>query len=176
MAVLNTHERRLPGSAAEVGALLDSLASGDDRLWPRDRWPAMRFGRPLGAGAAGGHGMVRYTIDSYVPGRWIRFTFTRPTGFRGFHEFTVHENGHGATLRHTMAVRLCGSGRLLWPLLFRWLHDALLEDCLDRAELAVTGRVPDPARWSPMVRALRHLALRTNARRTPRPARPVRTH
>jgi hypothetical protein len=38
MAILrNVHERRFRAAAGEVGALLDSLASSDDRLWPRDK-------------------------------------------------------------------------------------------------------------------------------------------
>ncbi|MGW3967282.1 hypothetical protein ACWED2_46225 [Amycolatopsis sp. NPDC005003] len=40
---------------------------------------------------------------------------------------------------------------------FRPLHDALLEQLLDRAESAVTGRVERPVRWSPYVRFLRGL-------------------
>jgi hypothetical protein len=54
MQVLNVHERELQVGSAEVGALLDSLASENDRLWPRACWPAMRFDRPLGVGAVGG--------------------------------------------------------------------------------------------------------------------------
>ena len=42
-----------PGVA---GRLLDGLSAADDRLWPKDRWPAMRFDRPLKVGARGGHG------------------------------------------------------------------------------------------------------------------------
>lgn len=49
---------------------------------------------------------------------------------------------------------------LAWPLAFRPLHDAVLEDALDRAGLATTGRVARPARWSPYVRFLRALAAR----------------
>jgi hypothetical protein len=47
-------------------------------------------------------------------------------------------------------------------LVFRPLHDALIEDSLDRAEHAVTGIVARPARWSGTVRQLRlRLAPRT---------------
>lgn len=73
MIVRNIHERRLRASAAEVGALLDSLASSSVRVWPRDTWPAMRFDRPLAPGASGGHGPIRYTVEVYEPGRSIRF-------------------------------------------------------------------------------------------------------
>ncbi|GAB2708183.1 SRPBCC family protein [Nocardia thraciensis] len=156
MAVVNIHSRQLPVAQDEAGELIDALAGDGDRLWPQDRWPPMRFDRPLGVGAVGGHGPVRYTVEGYQPGRWIRFRFTGPRGFDGFHEFTVHPGGGGtAELRHLLSMRARGPARLSWPLAFRWMHDACLEDSLDRAELAVTGAVRRPARWSPLVRALR---------------------
>ncbi|GAA0672967.1 hypothetical protein GCM10010193_26990 [Kitasatospora atroaurantiaca] len=156
MAVLNIHERVLPATEDEVGALLDSLASEDDVLWPVPDWPPMRLDGGLAAGSAGGHGPVRYTVAAYVPGRWVRFAFTGPRGFHGFHEYSVHAtDGGGTTLRHTLAMKARGPARLTWPLAFRRLHDACLEDSLDRAERAVTGTVRRPARWSPYVRLLR---------------------
>ncbi|MCM6776580.1 SRPBCC family protein [Nocardia sp. CDC159] len=158
MGVVNIHERRLPGTEAAVGALIDSLASEDDRLWPVDRWTGPRFDRPLRVGAVGGHGPIRYWVEEYQPGHWIRFRFTGPRGFEGFHEFTVHADGdHAVTLRHLIAMHVHGLTRLTWPLAIRWLHDACLEDLLDRAERQLTGSVRRPARWSPVVRGLRAL-------------------
>ncbi|NLU68949.1 SRPBCC family protein [Streptomyces sp. HNM0574] len=175
MAVHNVHERSLPVPAGELAPLLDGLASSDDRLWPHDRgrWPAMRLDLPLGAGAKGGHGPVRYTVTEYVPGRRVRFGFTGPRGFLGFHEYTVlpagdDEGAGSCVLRHTLAMRVRGSARLSWPLVFRPLHDAVLEDSLDRAELACTGALVRPARWSPYVRLLRRLAVGARRRRTRR--------
>ncbi len=165
MAVVNIHSRELPATAGEVGALIDSLAGDGDRLWPQDRWPPMRFDRPLGVGAVGGHGPVRYTVEEYQPGLWIRFRFSGPRGFDGFHEFTVHRGGNGsAELRHLLAIHARGPARLTWPLIFRRMHDACLEDCLDRAERAVTGTVRGPARWSPVVRVLRAVIERFGTR------------
>lgn len=185
MAVYNVHERTLPVPPERLGPLLDGLASPDDRLWPggQGRWPPMEFGACAGPaeGARGGHGPVRYTVAAYVPGRWVRFRFTAPRGFHGFHEYTVHSAPEtadpgdeapgraqvpcgGAVLRHTLVVRLRGAARLSWPLVFRRLHDAVLEDSLDRAEEHCTGAVARPARWSPYVRLLRRLA---GARRGP---------
>ncbi|WP_372448549.1 hypothetical protein [Streptomyces durocortorensis] len=51
-----------------------------------------------------------------------------------------------------------GPARLTWPLVWRPLHDALLEDSLDRAERACTGAVENPARRGSYVRLLRRLA------------------
>ncbi|MFI0907095.1 SRPBCC family protein [Streptomyces sioyaensis] len=158
MGVYNVHERMLPVPDAEAGLLIDGLSGDGDRLWPRHDWPPMRFDGPLAPGAAGGHGPVRYTVAAYVPGRWVRFTFSGPRGFHGFHEYTVHPHGPDRTLlRHTLAMHARGPARLSWPLAFRSLHDAALEDSLDRAEEACTGTVAQPARWSRYVRLLRRL-------------------
>jgi hypothetical protein len=40
-------------------------------------------------------------------------------------------------LRHELSGRLIGLGVLSWPLVIRWLHDAVLEELLDRAGYAV---------------------------------------
>jgi hypothetical protein len=117
----------------------------------------MWLDRPLAVGATGGHGPIRYTVESYVPGEWVRFRVSAPRGFVGFHEFTSHDAPGGTVLRHTIAVSLHGFGRLIWPLAIRWLHDAMIEDILDRAEQATTGTVAHPSRWSPYVRLLRRL-------------------
>ncbi|MEU9145345.1 SRPBCC family protein [Streptomyces sp. NPDC048349] len=160
MPVFNVHERLLAAKADEVGALLDSLSDGAaDRLWPSRSWGTLEFDRPLSVGAVGGHGPVRYTVAAYVPGTWIRFTFTGPRGFHGFHEFAVLPLDEEHTLlRHTLAMRVTGLARLTWPLAWRWGHDACLEDSLDLAERATTGALPRPARWSRYVRLLRMLA------------------
>ncbi|MFJ7158846.1 SRPBCC family protein [Streptomyces sp. NPDC101118] len=163
MGVHNVHERLLVAPQDEVGALVDTLADGDDdRLWPGRAWAPMVFDRPLAVGAVGGHGPVRYTVSGYAPGRWIRFAFTGPRGFHGFHELAVLPAGPERTvLHHTLTMSPRGLARLTWPLLWGPLHDALLEDALDRAELACSGAVSRPARWSPYVRLLRALVRRT---------------
>ncbi|MFF8269660.1 SRPBCC family protein [Streptomyces sp. NPDC016562] len=155
MAVYNVHERLLPAKGSEVGALVDTLSQGEaDRLWPH-AWPPMEFDRGLTVGSAGGHGPVRYRVTAYVPGTWVRFTFSGPRGFHGFHEFAVLPVDEERTvLRHTLAMRTTGLSRLAWPLVWRPLHDALLEDGLDRAERATGGALARPARWNPYVRLL----------------------
>jgi hypothetical protein len=167
MGVHNVHERLLAAKESEVGALVDTLASGDgDRLWPGRDWSPMEFDRPLGPGAVGGHGPVRYTVSGYVPGRWIRFEFTGPRGFNGFHELAVLPADRDHTrLHHTLTMTASGLARLTWPLAFRPMHDACMEDAFDRAELACTGTVSRPARWSPYVRFLHALAAHAIRRR-----------
>ena len=161
--VRNVHERviRTPLPAPEVGGLLiDNLAGRDDALWPRERWPPMRFDRPLGVGASGGHGPIRYVVEDFVPGRSVRFRFTAPRGIVGTHGFDVEAVAAGAVrVRHTMSARLGGWARLSWPLVFRWLHDALIEDALDRAEAGCRPlRAAPPRQWPRRVRVLRRVA------------------
>lgn len=172
--VRNVHERLLapPAVSADVnqlaGTLIDSLASADDRLWPHDRWPALRLSRPLDArspagslwvGADGGHGPIRYRVISYDPGRQVTFEFSPSDGLRGWHRLELEPLGdddHGVILRHVLWGRLRGWSRLTWPLAVRWLHDALVEDLLDRAERSL-GASPRDRAWSLWVRILRRV-------------------
>ncbi|MFN3842425.1 MAG: hypothetical protein ACK4RW_04065 [Rehaibacterium terrae] len=156
LGVRNVHARTLRAPAAAVGALIDTLASDDDRLWPHDRWPAMRLDRALAIGARGGHGPVRYRVEDYRPGQCVRFAFEAPRGFHGWHGFHLEAGGGHARLVHVLEMRIAGPALLSWPLLFRPLHDALLEDALDRAALAL-GDAPERQPWSPWVRLLRAL-------------------
>lgn len=157
--VRNVHERLIRAPLSFVGGLVDGLASPSDALWPRDRWPAMRFDGPLSVGARGGHGPVRYFVEEYEPGRRIRFRFDAPRGFLGTHEFDVEEVAPGEVrLRHTLSMSVAGWARLTWPLFFRPMHDALVEDALDRAE-AHAAAIPWKARaWSLYVKLLRRVA------------------
>ncbi|MER7192142.1 SRPBCC family protein [Streptomyces flaveolus] len=160
IAVLNVHERSLPAPPERVGALIDSLGSENDRLWPPG-WPPVRFEGPLAVGVPGGHGPVRYVVSHYVPGSWVRFRFTGPQGFEGFHEFSVERLDAGRTvLRNTLVVRPRGVRWAAWALIVRPLHDAAFRHSLDCAELALTGRVADPVTCGRYVRLLRRAAAR----------------
>lgn len=133
--VYNAHQREIAAPVSEVGPLIDSLATRNDRLWPRSEWPSMRLNGPLGVGAAGGHGPVRYFVTAYEPSRRIEFQFTGPSGFHGHHSFTVTSLTHNSTLlRHELSLSPSGTAKLTWPLFFRPMHDALIEESLDRAE------------------------------------------
>ncbi len=157
--VLNVHRRILAVPPAEGEGLLRSLASHEDRLWPGDRWWPQRFDGGLVPGAKGGHGPVRYKVESVAP-RSVVYRFPRKGWFRGTHRFDLAPHPDGCELTHTLEGTLHGRGLLLWPLLVRPLHDALVEDVLDRAE-AVSGKSPmEPARHGPYVRFLRRRVLR----------------
>ncbi len=162
MKIINIHKRLLNASPDRVGRLIDSLASSNDLLWPIDRWPPMQFDRPLGMGAIGGHGPIRYTVESYQPGHDIRFRFTEPKGFVGTHRFEVEPTADGKTLlRHVIDMQVSGWALSTW-LVIRPLHDALLEDALDRAEIAVGKQVPQ-RQWSYLVRIVRWMMRRKHA-------------
>ena len=61
--VVNIHERAYEAPVSEVAALLATLASKDDRLWPYECWPRMRFDRGLVPGASGDE------VHHHVPGQ-----------------------------------------------------------------------------------------------------------
>jgi hypothetical protein len=172
MQILNIHEREIPAEASEVGALIDSLASDNDALWPKAFWPPMRFDRPLGVGAVGGHGPIAYVVEEFHQGQMVKFRFLGPRGFNGLHWFELVPKAENKTvLRHTIDMRAEGPALLTWPLFIRPLHDALLEDALAFAQASV-GAVPLVHRWSPWVKFLRWVMSRGRARsqQVPKPA------
>jgi Polyketide cyclase / dehydrase and lipid transport len=175
MLIESVHARELPVPVDTLGRLLDDLAGPCDRLWPNARWPhdPIEFDRPLGVGASGGHGPIRYTVVAYQPGRRIVFEFHPGSGLRGHHRLEVEPSGGGARMRHVLETEVEGIHRLLRPVLLA-MHDALVEDLLDNAELAATGRLERAARWPRWLRLANRIevALRHGVRRRPR-ARPA---
>ncbi len=126
----------------------------------RAQWPPMRFDRPLQVGARGGHGPIRYRVTEYEPGRRVVFRFESPTPLDGWHGFELTETGSEQTrLRHLIAVRPYIWMVVLWPIAFRWFHDAVIEDALHRAAVATGDVSAAPPRWSPWVRILRRIAV-----------------
>jgi len=165
MRVLNIHFRDFHRSPAAVGGLIDTLASDNDQLWPGENWPPMRFPGGLRVGAEGGHGPIRYRVEAHEPQRSVRFRFLAPVGFEGFHGFRAMETTAGmARLEHRIEMQLTGAAVFQWTLMIRALHDALLEDSLNRAAIALG--CPAVARpWSRRVRALRWVLRRRKAKR-----------
>jgi hypothetical protein len=137
--IRNVHERRLQATAAEVAPLLRTLASDDDRLWPRDRWPAMELSHGVNEGSSGGHGFVRYSVETVTPDS-VTFRFDNSIGLRGEHRFEVEDTSDGGcVLRHVLEGKSTGWMKLGWPLVVRPLHNALVEDGLDNANGFVSG-------------------------------------
>ena len=157
MQVVNNHALEIDTDRALAGPLVDSLASRNDLLWPAGQWPAMRLDGPLGVGARGGHGPIGYTVTEYVPGQRVRFRFDRPAGFDGYHEFRIEgEAGQTVRLVHELRMQTRGTAVVTWPLVFRPLHDALVEDALAHGAASL-GLQVQPPEWSRQVRVLRAL-------------------
>ncbi len=165
MNVKNVHERSIARPAPEVGKLLDSLASRTDRLWPHEKWPPMKLDRAFAVGSKGGHGPIRYSVKSFSPRKNVFFSFTGPRGFNGDHGFEIDDRDDGGSvIRHTLVMNTTGVAVLSWPLIFEPLHNALIEDCFDKAERNF-GFTPAEDPWSLWVRVLRWLFRNLQSRK-----------
>ena len=157
MNIVNRHSRIIARPKAALLDLFSKLATSDDPIWPKEKWPAIRFKEGLKVGANGGHGPIQYQVIAYDPAGMVTFQFQRPQGFQGVHQFEILEKSEGVTeLRHTISMQTILTGTIIWLVAIRWLHDALLEDALDKVENALlhtNRRTP----WSSWVKMLRWL-------------------
>ena len=120
----------------------------------------MIFKKGLTEGAVGGHGPIRYSVKKYVPGNTIEFNFIQPAGFKGIHKFDITEiNSKQTNITHTIQMSLSGKGIIAWYVAIKWLHDALLEDCLDKAENHFLQE-PKSSKWNLWVCFLRKMLKR----------------
>ena len=155
MDVVDLHQRELSCTVEEAGNLIDTLSSEKDALWPWRIWPPMRLNRPLGEGAAGGHGPIGYYVEKFEPGQAVRFHFTRPRGFDGHHGYDLIKEADGCLILHySLRMKTRGSAVITWPLVYRPLHCALIEDSMAKTQAAL-GMTPDVKPWSLYVRFLR---------------------
>ena len=164
MKIFNRHEIEIAASEAEIGKLIDTLSSSNDLLWPNFRWPKMKFNKPLQGGARGGHGPVGYWVEEYQHGSHILFRFENThwlsRGIEGYHTLFMERGISGTKLVHEIVGTIRGRALLLWPLVIRPLHDALVEDALARVALHFDPSYPFPLRLSRWVSFLRGLAMR----------------
>lgn len=87
----------------------------------------MVFDRPLGVGAAGGHGSIRYSVIEYELGRRIVFRFAPDGGLAGVHGFELEPVGTDRTsITHFLDAEAPAWMRPLVPILIGW-HDAMVE-------------------------------------------------
>jgi hypothetical protein len=168
----NTHERTLNAPIDTLAPLIDQLTSSQDLFWPSSRWSAMKFDRPLAVGAIGGHGFIGYTVERYEPGRDITFRFTSPKGLNGMHRLMLEELPNGQTrVKHVIEASLEGPMVLGWTLAIRFLHDALVEDAMDRTEAWIAQREWKPRELSPYVKSLRWLLAKLRSSHKPQAVR-----
>jgi len=155
MYIANIHERKISSPVNDIGALLDTISSYDDKMWPHENWPKIKFDRLLETGAIGGHGPVRYTVASYSPGKSIKFNFTKH--FDGYHELTLEKiNETVSLIRHSIKAKTRGLETISWLLAIRPLHNALIEDLFDKVEMELSCN-PPPRSWGIWVKLLRRL-------------------
>jgi hypothetical protein len=156
--IRNVHERLfedVPGS--RIAPLLAGLGSAEDVLWPGADWSPMVLDRPLSEGACGGHGNVRYTCTTYVPGKLVEFTFNSVHGraVDGRHVFEAIPRQAGTLFRHTLDLESDFGTWLTLSTVVVPGHDAVLEQLLDNLEQAATGSIQRPYRWPNRVRLIR---------------------
>lgn len=108
--VLNVHSVHLEVPQERAGALLDTLGSDTDELWPGEHWPPMRIDGPLRVGAEGRHGPVAYSVDEYVPSTRVCFRFREPVGFVGTHTFFRPCGGRRMSARAPRGDRAARAG------------------------------------------------------------------
>lgn len=111
------------------------------------------------SGTRGGHGAVRYRVTEYDPalGRVV-FAFEPKGalgGFDGRHLFEALPCPGGTLLRHSVEAISDLTTAMRWLVMIRPIHDAAIEDALDRVELQLTGGIRQQTEWSPYVRWLR---------------------
>mgnify|MGYP003745620701 FL=1 len=135
MKVLNVHKRIINQPKNEVSEILKTLATENDKIWPKEKWPQMKFKDGIKIGAKGGHGPIRYLVEEYNPNEIIQFRFLKPNGFNGIHKFEINELSKEKTeIKHTLDMNTVGKGTLIWIFGIRSLHNALIEDGLDKLE------------------------------------------
>ncbi len=159
MKVTTVHRRFIASPFDVVSSVLKTIGTHNDKVWPVDKWPAMRFQEGLKVGASGGHGPIRYTISAHRSGKHIRFAFIRPKLFHGYHEFELHmQSCSSCVLIHRINMNVVGWGIVQWIVAIRFLHDALLEDLLDKVEGNCVVKPKAKHNWSTWVRLLRSIA------------------
>jgi hypothetical protein len=155
MKVINIHSRKIAQPKANMVELFKTLATKNDLMLATDKWPAMKLDKGMTIGSHGGHGLIRYFVEAYSPDGFVKFSFTRPKGFHGFHQFEIIAlSDHQTEIKHTINMSTTGPALLTWPLVIRWLHDALIEDAFDKVENNFNEK-KKITRWSLWVKFLR---------------------
>lgn len=155
MKIINFHKRNIHKPINEVGSLLNSLASKNDQLWPHENWSPMKLDRDLIEGAKGGHGPIKYTVTKFKPGKIINFEFTEPSGFQGNHWFELKKKDEKTTeISHTINMEVSGIDIVIWPIVIRPMHNALIEDSFDKLQKHLDIE-PQKSSWSLWVKFLR---------------------
>ncbi|HMQ47808.1 MAG TPA: hypothetical protein PKA70_10145 [Saprospiraceae bacterium] len=159
----NIHRRTLQQPKEKLVEWFTTLATDQDRVWPSKQWPPMRFKEGLQVGAKGGHGPVRYTVEKMDNWEYIQFRFTQPKGFHGYHRLEINAVTRTQTeIKHVLKMNTSGAATFSWLLVFRPLHDALIEDAFDKVENQFSDQTKRTA-WSFWVKFLRNILKKITA-------------
>lgn len=157
MKVVNIHTRILDLPVLFVADILGTLSTANDRVWPTENWPSMKFKNGIEVGAKGGHGPIRYVVEKYEPKEIIQFRFTNPNGFNGIHKFEIIELAANKTeIKHTINMRTKGKGTLSWMFAIRSLHNALIEDSFDKLENSIS-KLNKKTEWNLWVKIVSYI-------------------
>ena len=155
MKVLNIHTRIINQPKEVIDKLFETLSTKEDKIWPKEKWPAMKFRDGLIQGARGGHGPIRYNVKQIIPSEKVVFEFTKPDGFNGIHKLEIASLDTERTeIKHTIDVEPSFVASISWILGIRWLHDALIEDAFDKIENQFS-KEKKKTDWNLWVRILR---------------------
>lgn len=164
MKVLNIHKRTLDQHKSKVVELLETLSTENDKIWPKEKWPKMKFKGGIKVGAKGGHGPIRYSVEKYNPNKIIQFRFSKPNGFNGIHKFEINELTTKKTeITHTINMQTTGKGTLIWIFFIRALHNALIEDGLDKLENNFSNNQKS-SQWNFWVKFIRKQTAKTRTK------------
>ena len=134
MEIINTHRRIINKPKEVVFKIFETLATKNDKIWPYEKWPAIRFKDGLKVGSEGGHGPIRYSVLSNDYEDGIVFKFANK-GFNGIHRFQINAiNDSQVEVLHIIKMKTSGKATFYWVFVIRWLHDALIEDAFDKIE------------------------------------------
>lgn len=155
MKVLNIHKRTINQPKSKVAKLLETLSTVNDEIWPKEKWPKMKFKNGIRVGAKGGHGPIRYSVEKYNPNEIIQFRFLKPNGFIGIHKFEITELTDEETeIKHTINMYTKGRATFIWLLAIRPLHNALIKDGFNKLENSFS-KINKNTEWSLWVKVVR---------------------
>ncbi|MDZ4725883.1 MAG: hypothetical protein SH817_06990 [Leptospira sp.] len=155
MKVKNIHCRTYPVNKSLIWDQIEKLSSKEDGIWPYENWPRMIMRPNLSVGAIGGHGPIRYFIESIKIQESITFRFTNPKGFDGIHFLKIDQIGNQTKLSHQILMDTSIKAYFSWLFIVRPLHDALIEDAFTKLEATIGSQIT-VITWSLWVKILRY--------------------
>lgn len=160
MRIAEVHKRQFDCPDNEVRSLLDSFGHPGGLFQPGEEWLAQGINETLIVGVKSGHWPFKYELHEYVPGESLGFTFLYPPCLKGaIWRFHIYKNLRGySVLENTFEHSAKGPAHISWPLVFKWLYRASIQDVLANAQRSL-GEVPKVRGWSPWVSLLRSIFL-----------------